>query len=148
MSEFSEMIGMETGNAFKSGYNCCEAIVQAFRTVGGMTIDDNAFRMCSGFGGGIGHARDLCGGLAGSIMVISTLAGRMNPQEKPLGEIYPLTEEYYHLFVQEFGSAKCGDLMPYEFNTRDHLKNCLKLINRMGKFLAEFLETKGLLTKV
>ena len=32
MSEFSEMIGMETGNAFKSGYNCCEAIVQAFRT--------------------------------------------------------------------------------------------------------------------
>lgn len=147
MSEFSEKIGMETGNAFKSGYNCYEAIIQSFRTVGGVDIDDNAFRMCSGFGGGIGHARDLCGGLTGSIMIISIPAGRTTPQEKPLGDIYPLTEEYYHLFVTEFDSAKCGDLMPYEFNTRDHLKNCLKLINRMGKFWAEFLEAKGLLPK-
>lgn len=31
MSEFSEKIGMEVGNAFKSGYNCSEAIVEAFR---------------------------------------------------------------------------------------------------------------------
>lgn len=145
MSEFSEKMGMETGNAFKSGYNCCEAIIQAFRTVGGVDIDDNAFRLASGFGGGIGHARNICGALTGSIMVISTLAGRNNPQEKPLSEIYPITKEYHDLFVKEFGSSQCGDLMPYEFNTKDHLKNCLKLVNRMGKFLAEFLEEKELL---
>ena len=35
--------------------------------------------------------------------------------------------------------------MPYEFNTREHLINCLKLVNRMGKFLAEYLESKGFL---
>lgn len=145
MSEFSEKMGMETGNAFKSGYNCCEAIIQAFRTVGGVDIDDNAFRLASGFGGGIGHARNICGALTGSIMVISTLAGRNNPQEKPLSEIYPITKEYHDLFVKEFRSSQCGDLMPYEFNTKDHLKNCLKLVNRMGKFLAEFLEEKELL---
>lgn len=145
MSEFSEKIGMETGNAFKSGYNCCEAILQSFRTAGGVQIDENAFRMASGFGGGIGHARDLCGALTGSIMIISSLAGRSCPQDKPLSEIYPLTKEYHDLFVAEFGSSQCADLMPYEFNTREHLKNCLKLVNRMGKFLAEFLEAKGLL---
>lgn len=27
MSEFSEKMGIEVGNAFKSGYNCSEAIV-------------------------------------------------------------------------------------------------------------------------
>ncbi|MFQ9935143.1 MAG: C-GCAxxG-C-C family (seleno)protein [Phascolarctobacterium faecium] len=49
-------MGMEVGNAFKSGYNCSEAIVEAFRKYAGVNIDDNAFRLASGFGGGIGHA--------------------------------------------------------------------------------------------
>ena len=47
MSEFSEKLGMEVGNAFKSGYNCSEAIVEAFRKYAGVDIDDNAFRLAS-----------------------------------------------------------------------------------------------------
>ena len=65
MSEFSEKMGIEVGNAFKSGYNCSEAIVEAFRKYAGVNIDDNAFRLASGFGGGIGHARNICGALVG-----------------------------------------------------------------------------------
>ncbi len=145
MSEFSEKIGMAAGNNFKSGFNCCEAIVETFRKEAGVDIDDNAFRLCSGFGGGIGHARDLCGALAGCTMVISMLAGRNHPTEKPLGEIYPLTLEFHERFKEAFGSTACGDLMPYEFNTRDHLKNCLKLVNKMAQLLAVYLEEKGLL---
>lgn len=145
MSEFSERMGMAAGNNFKSGFNCCEAIVETFRKEAGVNIDDNAFRLCSGFGGGIGHARDLCGALAGCTMVISTLAGRNHPSEKPLGEIYPLTLEFHERFKEAFGSTACGDLMPYEFNTRDHLKNCLKLVNKMAQLLAVYLEEKALL---
>ena len=104
MSEFGEKMGMEVGNAFKSGYNCCEAIIQAFRMHAGVDIDDNAFRLASGFGGGIGHARDICGGLVGSIMVISTLVGRNSPQEKPLSEIYPISREFQERFTETFGS--------------------------------------------
>ena len=140
MSEFSEKMGMAAGNNFKSGYNCCEAIVQTFRKEAGVNIDDNAFRLCSGFGGGIGHARDLCGAMAGCVMVLSTLAGR-----NPLAEIYPLTLEFHERFAKEFGSCACGDLMPYEFNTREHLKNCLKLVNKVAQLLAVYLEEKELL---
>lgn len=145
MSEFSERMGMAAGNNFKSGFNCCEAIVETFRKEAGVNIDDNAFRLCSGFGGGIGHARDLCGALAGCTMVISTLAGRNHPSDKPLGEIYPLTLEFQQRFKEAFGSTACGDLMPYEFNTRDHLKNCLKLVNKVAQLLAIYLEEKALL---
>ena len=67
--EFSEKMGIEVGNAFKSGYNCSEAIVEAFRKYAGVNIDDNAFRLASGFGGGIGHARNICGALVGCTMV-------------------------------------------------------------------------------
>lgn len=145
MSEFSERMGMAAGNNFKSGFNCCEAIVETFRKEAGVNIDDNAFRLCSGFGGGIGHARDLCGALAGCTMVISTLVGRNHPGDKPLGEIYPLTLEFQQRFKEAFGSTACGDLMPYEFNTRDHLKNCLKLVNKVAQLLAVYLEEKALL---
>lgn len=145
MSEFSEKMGMAAGNNFKSGYNCCEAIVETFRKEAGVNIDDNAFRLCSGFGGGIGHARDLCGAMAGCVMVISTLAGRNQPSDKPLAEIYPLTLEFHERFAKEFGSCACSDLMPYEFNTREHLKNCLKLVNKVAQLLAVYLEEKELL---
>ena len=98
MSEFSEKMGMAAGNNFKSGYNCCEAIVETFRKEAGVNIDDNAFRLCSGFGCCFGHARDLCGAMAGCVMVISTLAGRNQPSEKPLAEIYQLTLEFHEFF--------------------------------------------------
>ena len=145
MSEFSEKMGMEVGNNFKQGFNCCEAIVETFRKAAGVDIDDNALRLCSGFGGGIGHARHICGALVGWTMVISTLVGRNHPSEKPLSEIYPVSKEFHDRFEAEFGSTMCKDLMPFEFNTKDHLKNCLKLTNKIGKFLAEFLEEKGLI---
>ena len=61
MSELSERIGTAAGNAFKSGFNCGEAILQAFRTEGGLKIDDNTMRMVTAFGGGMGHARAVCG---------------------------------------------------------------------------------------
>lgn len=145
MSEFSERIGMAAGNNFKQGFNCCEAIVETFRKEAGIAIDDNALRMCSGFGGGIGHAANICGALVGCIMVISSVAGRNHPSEKPLSEIYPISKEFHDRFAEEFGSTLCKDLMPYEFDTREHLKNCLKLTNRIAKFLEEFLEEKGYL---
>ncbi|MDO4178238.1 MAG: C-GCAxxG-C-C family protein [Phascolarctobacterium sp.] len=145
MSEFSERMGMSVGNNFKAGFNCCEAIVETFRVEAGVPIDENAFRMCSGFGGGIGHARDLCGAMAGCTMVISVLAGRNRPADKPLGEIYPLSLEFHERFKAQFGSCACGDLMKFEFNTRDHFINCLKLTNKIGKLLAEYLVEKGLL---
>ncbi len=144
MSENSERLGRAAGNYFKSGYNCGESIVQAFRKEGGVDIDDNAFRLCSGFGGGMGHARDLCGSLAGCIMVISTLVGRNDPKEKPLKDIYPYSREFHDRFISRFGSSACKDLMPYEFDTREHLINCLKLTNKVGQLLAEYLEEKKL----
>ena len=145
MSDFSEKMGMAAGNYFKQGYNCCEAIVEAFRKEGGVNIDDNAFRLCSGFGGGIGHARDLCGAVTGSVMVINTLIGRDKPADKPLGEIYPITYDFHERFKEKFGSCKCGDVMVYDFNTKEHLKSCIKLVNQTAQLLAEFLEEKEIL---
>ena len=129
---------------FCSGYNCAQAEAGAFAEEMGLPLE-TVTKIASGFGGGIGHARHICGALVGCTMVISTLVGRNHPSEKPLSEIYPVSKEFHDRFEAEFGSTMCKDLMPYEFNTKDHLKNCLKLTNKIGKFLAEFLEEKGLI---
>ena len=90
MSELSERIGTAAGNAFKSGFNCGEAILQAFRTEGGLKIDDNTMRMVTAFGGGMGHARAVCGALVGSVMVISYFVGRTS-RRKSLCRKFTLT---------------------------------------------------------
>ena len=142
---FVQDMGVHAGNTFKQGYNCSEAIVQAFRQYANVNISDEAFSMASGFGGGMGHARDVCGSLAGCVMVISTLAGRRDVSEKPLSEIYPLIKEFHTRFKEKFGSTSCKDLMQHEFGTKDHLRNCLKLTNEAGMLLAEFLLEKNLI---
>ena len=43
MRDFIDNLVMAAGNNFKSGYNCCEAIVETFRKEAGVNIDDNAF---------------------------------------------------------------------------------------------------------
>ena len=93
----------------------------------------------------MGHARDLCGALAGCTMVISTLVGRSNPSERSLKEIYPYSKEWHDRFVEEFGSSSCKDLLPFDFDTREHYINCMKLVNKIGKSLAEYLVEKGLI---
>lgn len=80
-----------------------------------------------------------------AVMVISVLAGRTSPEEKSLSEIYPYTLEFHERFKAAFGGTACGELMQFEFNTKEHLKNCIKLVNKVAQLLAEYLVEKGLL---
>lgn len=49
---------------FKEGYNCSQSVVAAFADLYGYT-PDQAFKMSSSFGGGIGRMRQTCGAACG-----------------------------------------------------------------------------------
>jgi len=70
-----------SGQNFRDGYNCAEAVVRAFRDGMGVDIPDEALRMASGFGGGLGHAGCICGALTGAIMVLGMLQGRVTKDQ-------------------------------------------------------------------
>ena len=62
----------------EEGYNCCQAVVLAYNDIFG--IDDNtAAALSSGFGGGMGRMREVCGSVSGMVM----LAGLITPAADP-----------------------------------------------------------------
>ena len=62
----------------EGGYNCCQSVVLAYNDILG--VDDHvAAVISSGFGGGMGRMREVCGTVSGMTM----LAGMMSPADDP-----------------------------------------------------------------
>lgn len=133
------------GNNFKEGLNCAESIVKAFNELCDNSMSPEIIKMATGFGGGLGHAGCLCGALAGSTMVLGILKGRALATESR-DPAYELSKEFHHRFNAEFGATCCRALNPYEFDSPEHLRRCLKLTGGTGKLLMEFLLEKKLIT--
>ena len=96
---------------FKEGYNCCQAVVLAYNDIFG--IDDRtAAALSSGFGGGIGRLREVCGSVSGMVM----LAGLIKPASDPSDKAsrtgnYALVQEVTGEFKAMNGSIICKELL-------------------------------------
>ena len=131
------------GQYFKDGYNCSESVLRAATDVLGIPVDEQALRMTTGFGGGIGHAGCVCGALAASVMSLGLLKGRTDATQSR-EEAYALSEEFHRRFQEKFGATCCRALNPHPFETREHLVNCVKITGNTAKLLLEFIEEKRL----
>ena len=131
------------GQYFKDGYNCAESVLRAAADALGIPVEEQALRMTTGFGGGIGHAGCVCGALAASVMALGLLKGRTDAAQSR-EEAYALSEEFHHRFQEKFGATCCRALNPHEFETREHLVNCVKITGNTAKLLIAFMEEKGL----
>ena len=95
----------------EDGYNCCQAVVLAYNDLFG--IDDvTAAAMSSGFGGGMGRMREVCGSVSGMVM----LAGLMAPAANPTIKVdrtrnYALVQEMAGEFKAFNGSIICKELL-------------------------------------
>jgi C_GCAxxG_C_C family probable redox protein len=95
----------------EEGYNCCQAVVLAYNDV--FSIDDDvAAAMSSGFGGGMGRMREVCGSVSGMVM----LAGLMAPASDPSIKVdrtrnYALVQEMAGQFKALNGSIVCKELL-------------------------------------
>lgn len=144
MNEISTAARNAAGQYFKDGYNCSEAILRAGSNLLGIQLDEQALRMATGFGGGFGHAGCVCGALASSIMLIGLLKGRSVATEN-LEEAYILSNEFHNRFQERFGATCCRVLNPHEFESREHMVNCVKITGNTMALLADFLQEKGIL---
>lgn len=95
----------------EGGYNCCQAVVMAYSDLFGIS-DDTAAAMSSGFGGGMGRMREVCGSVSGMVM----LAGFMSPAADPSVKEwrtanYALVQEMAEEFKSINGSIICKELL-------------------------------------
>ena len=66
---------------FKAGANCSQAVVGAFAEECGITIEE-AMKLASGFGAGMGRMREVCGAVSGMVIVANLLYGSADLQDK------------------------------------------------------------------
>ena len=66
---------------FLSGANCAQAVLCAFAGECGLS-EESAMRMASGFGGGMGRMREVCGAVSGMILVANILRGNSDVKDK------------------------------------------------------------------
>jgi C_GCAxxG_C_C family probable redox protein len=131
------------GQHFREGYNCAEAILRAFNTELDLGLNDDALKLAAGFGGGIGHCGCVCGALAASIMVLGALQGRRSKDESR-DAAYDASKGFHDRFGEHFGGSCCRVLNPHPYDTREHLRGCLKITGQTAQLLLDYIKETGI----
>jgi C_GCAxxG_C_C family probable redox protein len=131
---------------FNQGYNCSQSVYCAFCNVTGMDRDE-AFKISSSFGGGMGRLGEVCGALTGAFMATGMLLSGTDEKNKiAKEEHYTRIKELGHRFLEEKGSLLCRDLTeinkthPEEFRDGVKVKDCEHLVAYAARMLDEYLE--------
>ena len=96
---------------FKSGYNCAQAVAVAFCDLTGLT-EKQAARIASGFGGGMGRMREVCGAVSGMFMVLGLLYGYDDPKaDTAKKQLYTDVQALAEKFKKEAGSILCREIL-------------------------------------
>ena len=95
----------------EDGFNCCQAVVLAYNDIFGLD-DKTAASVSSGFGGGMGRMREVCGSVSG----MTILAGMISPADDPSNKSgrtanYALVQEMAERFKEINGSILCKELL-------------------------------------
>ena len=101
----------EAQRLFLEGYNCAQAVFCAFCDETGLSLE-NAARLSSSFGGGMGRLREVCGTVSGALMALGMLRGYSDPADpQAKAEHYRLVQQYARRFREINGTIICRELL-------------------------------------
>ena len=96
---------------FSSGYNCCQAVAMTFADVIGLPEEEVA-RLASGFGGGMGRMREVCGTVSAMTMVAGAMLPANDVSDKAAKSAnYALVQDMAGEFRKLNGSIICRELL-------------------------------------
>jgi C_GCAxxG_C_C family probable redox protein len=135
---------------FAGGYNCAQSVFAAFCDVTGMDTE-TALKLSSGFGGGMGRMREVCGACSAMFMVLGILYGT--------GESFTFedkTEHYTRIqaaaedFKEKHGTIICRELLKGlkvtsdptpEHRTAKYYKArpCIRFVNTAAEIIDRYI---------
>ncbi len=137
---------------FRRGYNCAQSVFLAFSR--GLS-EQEAARLASSFGGGMGRLRETCGAVSGMLLALGYLRGYSDPDDRQAKIAhYAAVRELVDTFRKEHGSIICRELlkdcpvMPGpDPQVRDAAyyatRPCLRLIAGAAEILERYLEEEN-----
>ena len=95
---------------FTYGYNCAQSVFAAFHEEMGMD-EKTVLKMASGFGGGMGRMREVCGAVSAMTMVLSNLYGYNDTDDDEKKALYSLVQKCCERFKDEYKTIICKTLL-------------------------------------
>lgn len=140
--------GMKAAELFLQGYNCAQAVAVAFSDLTELE-QTTAAKMVSGFGGGMGRLREVCGAVSGMCFVVSQLYGYSAPEDDAgKKELYKLIQSLVGEFRAQAGNILCRELLknpPTDPNpsprTEQYYKErpCARMVFLAGQILDDYI---------
>ena len=139
---------------FRDGYNCCQSVLLAFEDVIGMSKDEIA-SLSSGFGGGMGRLREVCGAMSAMTFMAGVVCPASDPlDQKKKTDNYALVQKFAGEFKEENGSIICRELLQIRASqkespapstrTEQYYTNrpCERIVGAAARIIAENLDNK------
>jgi C_GCAxxG_C_C family probable redox protein len=103
--------GEKAVDCFTKGYNCAQSTAYAFAEEAGLD-PQAALNMMSGFGGGVGGSREMCGAVSGMVYALGILNGTYDPHDTSAKtRLYQKVRQGMTEFREEFGTTCCKELL-------------------------------------
>ena len=139
---------------FMEGYNCSQAVVGAWAEDIGLD-SETAYKIASGFGGGIGRMREVCGTVTGMYMALGLARGYSDSKDNAdKKRVYTEVQQLAERFKEDNGSIICRDLLGMRIKAKDNptpsertekyyaARPCPELCRYAADLLDEYLKNK------
>ena len=101
----------KAANNFRKGYNCAQSVLLAFADKVRLK-DEEALRLASSFGGGMGRLREVCGAVSAMFMIAGFLKGYTEPNNDIVkANHYKLIQDLATEFKSKHGTIICRELL-------------------------------------
>jgi C_GCAxxG_C_C family probable redox protein len=139
---------------FLSGYNCAQSVAAAFAPEMGME-ERTVLRLSSGFGGGLGGLRVMCGTVSAMCMVMSYVHGYDDADDfDGKKHLYATEQRMAARFTDRYGTLNCRELLtaagievkntPSERTPEYYRKRpCVRYVEACAGILADELNELG-----
>lgn len=136
---------------YREGLNCAECVFLAFLDTHETGLPRESVALASGFGGGIGHTKHICGAITGAVMALGAQKGRSDPFAKETvkeramqlrGEVYPRFAELLEEVRAQYGTVLCAELTNQhaDFDAPARKKSCMEIITYCAELVAKHAE--------
>lgn len=143
MSQLAKTIGLQAKQNQDQGYHCSEAVILAAGPVLVPNWHHDCLKLATCFGGGVAGSRlEICGALAGSIMIIGAIFGRSHLQDDTHANY--LAAQFRRMFEAKFTDTTCGILRETIVYTENGLGSCSILTQQTTEMLVDFLTENGI----
>ncbi len=127
---------------FRNGLYCSEAIIKAFNQIYQLDLPDNAKKIATGFGLGLGEAGCACGAVTGAVAVLSAVAGRTKVYESD--RVAQLAVKQLHDRFKARHKAICCRVLTrsIEWGSAQHKMLCEQYVIDSAVITDEILKTR------